>query len=189
MKLNKREKLLFIFTVVAVFLGVLSQTSFIDFVKSLAISSEELTGEIIKFKNDQEKLIKGEEIKKQYKEIEDQFPQLEKGQKAEHVFSEEINKLCKTLGFQYPTIDPPERTNIEDVEEYQFITLNIRTNGDLASVAKLIKGFSDKKLIIKEINLKSPIDNNNVNVMIKVARIAKAEEDDGKSAKKTKVRR
>lgn len=181
--------MLFYFTIIALAIWGLSYTPIIETFKSITSSGADLEREIDIFKKNQEKLSKGESIQKLYKEIEDQFPAAQKGQKPDHAFSEDIDRLCKSLGFLYPTIDPPTRENIEDVEEYQFITLNVRTSGDLAAVSKLLKGFADKKLIIKEINLKSAIDNNTVHTMVKVARIAKAEQDDEAAKKKRRLKK
>lgn len=189
MKLSKREKTLFIATVVAVLLGVLSQTPLLQTAQALKTSQSDVDSAIKTFKNDQERLAAGADIIKQYKEIEDQFPQLKQGQKAEYQFSEDVDRLCKSLDFKYPTIDPPERQDIPDVEEYQFITVNVRTSGKFSSVSKLLKGFAEKKLIIKEVNLKHTIDNDNVHIIVRVARIAKAEKADDNAKKKTSLRK
>jgi len=186
---SKREKTLLSLTIVIALVGILLQTGAIDYIQNLTTSSGQLDNELATYRKNQEQLSRREFIEKQYKEIEDQFPALEKGQKPEHVFSEDIDRLCKTLGFNYPVIEPPDREDIENVDEYQFITLQVRTSGNLDSIAKLLKGFAEKKLIIKEITLRSTLDSDVIHAVIKLARIAKVDKEEEAKKQKKKVRK
>ena len=117
-----------------------------------------------------------ERIERAYREIEDQLPKREPGRNPAHQFSEEVDTLCSQLGFANPTIEPAKEKPIEDVEDYRFILLTVKTEGDFRSITRLLKGFDNKSLLIRELALNSYLDRDRVRVAVTVARIVKADE-------------
>lgn len=100
---------------------------------------------------------------------------------AEKEFSEFVADLCKQLGFRYPRIQPPEKEEIEGVEDYEFITLTVDAKGNLSNVSKLLKGFEQQAVLIRDLSLGSTLDRPDIDVSITVARLVKSEPEEEKN--------
>lgn len=175
MKINlrKREQLLIIVTVLLGTFVLLYQVGFSKLYHSLAITSSELEKQKTLFSDYLNQFSRKSKIEQEYKEIEAQFPLPAPDRKPAQQFSEEVDALCRQLGFSYPNIEPPKDELIENVDDYKFITLTIRVEGPLKNIAQLLNGFHTRALLIRELNLSSARDQDRITAIITAARIAK----------------
>jgi hypothetical protein len=188
-RMSKREKLLMIVTVVAAMGAILYQFGFSKIYEAFSSTA----GELAEMEQTYEEYVKNldtkEKIEAAYREIEDQFPKPEKDKSPDKQFSEDIAALCSKLGFNYPKIDPPKDEEIEGVDDYKFITITIVTRDKLESIAKMLKSFAAKSLLIKDLSLSTSLDSDQVIVTVTVARIAKVPESEIKRISKEKSSR
>jgi hypothetical protein len=189
MKISKREQLLMVATLSVAAVALIYQFGFSRIYEAFSSTAGQLaTAE--KTYNEYVSVWKTrDQIEAAYSEIEGQFPKAEKDKSPDKQFSEDIARLCADLGFSYPKIQPPKDEQIEEVDDYKFITITIMTNEKIDRVAKLLNGFAQKSLLIKELNLVSVPDSDLITVTVTVARIAKVPESEVRAAAKEKPTR
>jgi hypothetical protein len=188
MKMSKREQVLMIATLAVAAIALLYQFGFSRVYEAFSSTARELAAGEETYKEYVENLKTRDKIEAAYREIEDQFPKTEKNKTPDKQFSEDIASLCSELGFKYPKIQPPKDEEIEEVDDYKFITITVVTRDKLESVAKMLKGFAARSLLIKELTLSTSLDSDLITVSATVARIAKVPEDELKAAAKEKPR-
>ena len=173
--MNKREKILGLIVLVLVS-GLLLYKVGITRVYQMGVSFGN-TGDLEKlraiYKRSKKFLEKEEKIRKDYEDVigKDTTPSADSAKDPQKVFSEFVADLCRRLGFAYPRIDPPKYEPIENVDDYSFVTLDVHTNGNMESLSKLLKGFDHEAVLIRELDLRSIMDNPKIDVTITVARM------------------
>jgi hypothetical protein len=175
MRISGRERMLLIVTGTVICAAIVYRFGIGSIYESLRSSSEQLGTVEKTYQRYVKQLDQRDRIERAYGEIEDQFPKRDPGHDPAHQFSEEVDALCSQLGFANPNIEPAKERPIEDVEDYRFILLTIKTEGDFASVVRLLKGFDSKSLLIRELTLNSYLDQDRLRIAVTVARIVKAE--------------
>ncbi len=176
MTLNNREKVLMIATLVAVFGAAVYSFGLGDFLDNLSNQGEQLQIGEKRYVENLETLQKGADIQRRYRELEKHMPQAE-GKRPDMVFTEEIHDLCRSLGIKMPQLDPAEYEEIEGIEEHEFITVRLRTEGSLDTIVKLLKAFESRGLLFREVNLMGVRDQDLVRARVTLARIVKVPED------------
>ena len=176
MKISGREKMLLVVTCVIVCAVIVYKFGINRIYEGLRFSTEQLQSAENTYQRYVRQMEHRKRIEREYNEIEDQFPTPEAGRDPAHQFSEEIDMLCSQLGFANPTIEPAKEKPIEDVEDYRFILLTVKTEGDFSSITRMLKGFDNKSLLIRELALNNYPDKDRVRVAVTVARIVKADE-------------
>ncbi len=176
MKISSRERILLVIVGVFVCAAIVYKFGITRVYEGFRSSAEQLRTVEKTYQRYVRQMEQRERIERAYSDIEDQFPKREPGRNQAHQFSEEVDTLCSQLGFANPTIEPTKERPIEDVEDYRFILLTVKTEGDFRSITKLLKGFDSKSLLIRELTLNSYLDRDRVRVAVTVARIVKADE-------------
>jgi hypothetical protein len=189
MRISKREQILMVATITVALVALLYQFGFSRIYEAFSSTAGELASAEKTYNEYVSVLKTRDQIEAAYRDIEDQFPKAEKDKSPDKQFSEDIARLCSSLGFSYPKIQPPRDEQIEEVDDYKFITITVVTNEKLDNVAKLLKGFASRSLLIKELNLSSGLDSDLVTVTVTVARIAKVPESEVKAAAKERPAR
>jgi hypothetical protein len=187
MTLNNREKVLMIATLVAVFGAAVYSFGLGDFLDNLSSQGEQLDIGEKRYVENLETLQKGADIQRRYRELERHMPHAE-GKRADMVFTEEIHDLCRSLGINMPQLDPAEYEEIEGIEEHEFITVRLRTDGSLDTIVKLLKAFESRGLLFREVNLLGVRDQDLVRARVTLARIVKVPEDVLKARQEEKRR-
>jgi hypothetical protein len=146
--------------------------------KVLAVRTDNLNTARKTYEDCAEKMKKKEEIISAYREVvggEKISGSAKKDTDQTKEFSEFVFDLSRRLGFLYPRIDPSKTEPIVGVNDYSFITLAVDTSGDLSSVSKLLKGFDREAVLIRDLDLRSRLDNPNLDITINVARLVQVE--------------
>ncbi len=176
MKISGRERILMVVVGVFMCAAIVYKFGITRVYEGFRFSTEQLQTVEKTYQRYVRQMEQRERIERAYTEIEDQFPKHEPGRNPAHQFSEEVDTLCSQLGFANPTIEPAKEKPIENVEDYRFILLTVKTEGDFRSITKLLKGFDSKSLLIRELALISYLDRDRIRVAVTVARIVKADE-------------
>ncbi len=177
--MNKREKILAGIIILFLLVWGLFKLGIARAYEAIATRSGKLSTLQQTYEKYQEYMTKEEQIKKRYYELfpTDKNPGLSTSSDPQKEFSEFVADLCKRLGFAYPTIEPPKMEPIEKVEEYAFITLVIRTQGELEGISKLLKGFEREHVLIRNIEMTSFLDAPRIEAVISVARMVQVQTD------------
>lgn len=176
MKISGRERILMVVVGVLVCAAIVYKFGITRVYEGFRFSAEQLHTVEKTYQRYVRQMEQRERIERAYTEIEDQFPKHDPGRNPAHQFSEEVDALCSQLGFANPTIEPAKEKPIENVEDYRFILLTVKTEGDFRSIIKLLKGFDSKSLLIRQLTLTSYLDRDRIRVAVTVARIVKADE-------------
>lgn len=185
---KKRERFLMIATIVVGIFALLYQFVFSGIYEQIATTSEELEYQKNLFNQYIAQYKRKNIIENAYKEIEVKFPQPQADKKPEQQFTEDIDLMCTKLGFTRRNIEPPKNALIENVDDYKFITVTLRVEGTLKDIAKLLKEFHRNALLIKELNLTSRLDSDEISAVITAARIAKLTPEELEELKKSTKR-
>ena len=175
--MNKREKILAGIILLFLLVWVLYKVGITRVYDTISTRTSKLSSLKQTYEKYQEYMTKEDQIKKKYYEIfpADKNPGLSSTSDPQKEFSEFVADLCKRLGFGYPTIEPPKMEPIENVAEYTFITLVIRTQGEMEGISKLLKGFDREHVLIRNIELSSFLDASRIEAVISVARLVQVE--------------
>jgi len=172
--LSRREKFLggtIIFILLGWFIG---RYAVYEIYRVLAVRADNLNTARKTYEDYAEKMKKKDEIINAYREVvggEKISGSAKKETDQTKEFSEFVFDLSRRIGFTYPRIDPSKTEPIVGVNDYSFITLAIDTSGDLSSVSKLLKGFDHEAVLIRDLDIRSRLDNPILDVTINVARL------------------
>ncbi|MCX7000093.1 MAG: hypothetical protein NT106_07345 [Candidatus Sumerlaeota bacterium] len=174
MNLSRREKMLG-GAILFILLGwLIGRYAVYEIYKVLAVRTDNLNTARKTYEDCAEKMKKKEEIISAYREVvggEKISGSAKKDTDQTKEFSEFVFDLSRRIGFIYPIIDPSKTEPIMGVNDYSFITLAVNTNGDLSNVSKLLKGFDREAVLIRDLDVRSRLDNPNLDVTINVARL------------------
>lgn len=175
--MNKREKILGGSSLLLVLGLIFYQFGFSSVYEKISFDSSDLDNLKQTHEKYQGYMKKENQIRKKYNEIvgKDKNPGENTGKDPQKEFSEFVSELCKRLDFKYPRIDPPKIAPIDNVDDYAFVTLDINTNGDIQSISKLLKGFDREAVLIRELTIRSRLDNPVLDLTITVARMVQVE--------------
>jgi len=170
---NKREKILAGIIILFLMVWVLYKVGIARVYETVSTRTGKLSSLKQTYEKYQEYMTKEDQIKKKYQELfpTDKSPGLSPTSDPQKEFSEFVAELCKRLGFAYPTIEPPKIEPIEKVEDYAFITLVIRTQGEMEGISKLLKGFDREHVLVRNIEMTSFLDASRIEAVISVARM------------------
>lgn len=189
MNIKQREKILLIITLVVACFVILYQLGFSKLYDQLARTSSELEQQKKIFTDYLLQFNRKAEIEQAYAEIESQFPPASPDKKPAQQFSEDVDALCRQLGFYAPNIEPPKDELIPEVNDYKFITLVVHVEGPMSDIANLLKGFHRKALLINKLTLTAARDQDRISATITAARIAKLTPEDMELLKKRSTTR
>lgn len=175
MKISKRERIILIITIIVVIGGIGSQFGVSNFFASFATTIGELGQKQQVYESYLKQLDKMPAIQKNYRSIERQFAKNSPNKSADQIFTEDIESLCNKLQLGFPRIEPPLQAIIENVDNYNEISLTVHASGDLQKIVRLLKGFNEASLIITALKISSPLDRNIMDIDVTVARITKVE--------------
>lgn len=183
--MNKREKILAGIIILFLLVWALYKVGITRVYATVSTRTGKLTSLKQTYEKCQEYMTKEDQIQQRYKELfpTDKNPGLSASSDPQKEFSEFVADLCKRLGFTYPTIEPPKMESIEKAEEYAFITLVIRTQGEMESISKLLKGFDREHVLVRNIELSSFLDASRIEAVITVARMVQVQPEKKGKAK------
>ena len=190
MAISKREKKLLVITITALSLWVAYNFGAQDLLDKFTDVMTNLEVEQTTYESNISKVKEGEELLIAYRQIEAPFLALAKKKKPEAAFDAEVSDLCKAVGFEAPNIRPAKREVIEGVYDYEFLTLVVeKLTGKYDAISKLLKGFYQRSLIIRNLDLRNKMDSDEVILTIDLARIVRskeAEREDRKELRRTR---
>jgi hypothetical protein len=88
------------------------------------------------------------------------------------VFQDYVHNLARQRGFDYPNIRS-DSEDIDGVEDYQFLSVVLRTEGPFDNTIQLLRDFERSGLLIRDVDLRGSRDRDLVNSRITVSRIAR----------------
>jgi len=166
-----------ILTVAALIGGMIYSFGLGDFFDQFTSQTDQLDVAEKEYVEAIETLQEAPEIEKRYHEIESQVPTSAGGKRIDMAFTEEVVSLCRTLGITVPRLEPAQYEEIEGVEDYEFITVELRTEGNLDTMVKLLKAFQERGLLFREVDLRNTQDSDLINARVILARMAPVPED------------
>jgi hypothetical protein len=86
-------------------------------------------------------------------------------------FTQEVYDISQKLGFQFPAL----RANGEDIEgvdEYELLSVAVRTNGSFKDTVALLRAYDEAGFIFRELDLRASRDRDIIETTVVVARIA-----------------
>ena len=86
-------------------------------------------------------------------------------------FQSEVYDISKTLGFQFPPIRATAE-DIEGIDEYQLLSVGIKTQGSFEDTVKLLRSYDEAGLIFREVELRGARDRDVIDTSVVVSRIA-----------------
>lgn len=175
--LKKREKVLMSLTLVAMLGAVVYSFGLGDYLDQFTSQTDRLESGQKNYVEAIATLQEEGEIEQRYQGIESQVPAAAGGKRLDMVFTEEIVAICRSLGISVPQLDPAEYEDIEGVEDFQFITARLRTEGNLDTVVKLLKAFQTRGLLFREVDLQNVQDQDVIRARVVLARMAPVPEN------------
>ena len=126
----------------------------------------------------QQKLLRTEaRVNREYDEIARSLPKAMEGKTPEAAFTEDVAAMCRELGITLPNINP-HKVAPADVEGYSYLILPISgINGDLGQITRILKRFSERNLLITDLNIRSAsLRKTAMPVSVSVAQIVRTED-------------
>ncbi len=125
-----------------------------------------------RFEDYRSQLERAADIVAEYNQLEARLPRSTEDRRPDLAFSDQLAQLCTDSGFPYPSIDPTRITSIEDVDDYELLSANLKLESKSADIARLLRVLHNNGLIIREMELRGTLDNDFVKARVNVSRIA-----------------
>lgn len=174
MSVNKREKTLLIVTLTLVSIWLVYSLWAQDIIDQYTSVSSSLDKAQQDYAEAADTIVNSLDLIKEYQEMVQFFPEKIGNQRPEAVFSEEIARLCREMGFYTPNLSPAKREPIENVVDFEFVTLIVKLSGDWSVIAKTLKAFQQRSFIVKTIRVQNKRNSLEVDTEIEVARLVKS---------------
>ena len=176
--MSKREKIILIVTVAVAVVALLYRFGLSGLADEISSTSERMTRAQQAYDEYQRQLDKQSAIEGDYRKIEGQFSTTDPNRKPDQAFTEDVARLCRELGLNYPRIEPVQDAEIPEVDEYKFMTVEVKSSGDLEQFVKLLKGFEQRSLLITALKITHPPNAPSFILSVTVARIVKLTPDE-----------
>ncbi|MBI1290397.1 hypothetical protein GC173_04045 [bacterium] len=170
--MKPRERMLMMGTVAAVVIFAVFQFGLLDNVGgSTGAGAGDAAREEKLFKQNLRSLESIYDVRYRYSRI-GQIPSAENKELPPTLaFTSEVYDISQKLGFQFPPIRATAE-DIEGVEDYQLLSVGIKTQGTFADTVKLLRSYEDAGLIFRDVDLRSARDRDVIESSIVVSRIA-----------------
>ncbi len=169
--MQKREKILFIATVICVAVFAIMKMGLEEKLDTLLAGNSDTVALQKKFESDLDQVKEIYNIEKEFLAI-GRFPlDNDNNYRPAYAFADQVQKMCEDSGFPAPPIRP-EMEEIEGVDKYELINVTVKTEGSFNDTVKLLKTFDSNGLMIREVTLSSPRNREVVDATVKVSRIA-----------------
>lgn len=196
--MKTREKMLLGGTVAVLAIFVVIRFGVLDLsgfsLEGLAATEEDLVLAREDYRETRDHLNREDAIVAEYqRKVRERLQEEESRKDPRAALTEDVVDMCKEIGVELNRIEPAEVEEIEGVDDYEFITINVQYNKAWPQVVELLKAFDANWFLIKELKIISPIDRRNMNVDIRLARVVRISEEEkarrAEEEKKTKRRR
>lgn len=99
-------------------------------------------------------------------------------QSAKDAFQEDVNQLATQMLGSRPGLGVVTPEEMKDVPGFKLLSFEIRANGTLESIAKLLKAFDQRGYLIQQVGItQKNIDDPNLSLVLALARIVQIEEE------------
>lgn len=187
--LKPRERVLFGLTLAAVFGFLVYQFGLGGILDEFSDRAGKLQTEETEHTEAWETIKTGGDIVVRYSRVAGQLQGADSRLRPAQQFTEEVNEFCRSLGITNPRIDPVETQAIEGVEDYEYLILVLRTEGNLQTAMQLLKAFESKKLLFQGVELSGGRDRENVEIKLKISRLVSISEKEQKARERAKARK
>lgn len=171
--MNPRERVLFVLTIIALAIFAAWQFGLGDAVDNIGGGNASIAQQEREFKENLEALEGIYEIEKKYRRLGQSPLDAQSNKRPIDVFQEYVYQLARERGFPYPKNLRSDVEEIEEVEDYDLLTVYIQTEGTFANTVALLKDFEKAGLLLREVDLRGTRDRDEVVARVVVARIAK----------------
>ncbi len=168
------EKVLMGITIVAVLGYVGWKFGLEEMLSNSGTSDSQLVAAKEEFEENREVLGMRPLIERKFVEVE-QAPSNDRNIRPELAFQEEVTDISRRHGFTVRSIKA-DKEEIEGVDDYELINVEMRTEGKFDQTARLLKAFNEVGMMIRELELDTAIDRDLVETQIIVSRITEIQE-------------
>ncbi|GAB4316842.1 MAG: hypothetical protein Kow0059_09590 [Candidatus Sumerlaeia bacterium] len=177
MAINKREKRLLIVTIGLLGGWLVYSLGAQDLIDQFTAVNSSLKTARKEYEEKCQAIIASQDLIEEYRVIGDIFIR-RRGQydRPESIFSEDIANICRQMGFFTPNIEPARREPIEGVNDYEFLTMNVTLKGQHEPIAKVMKAFTQRNFIIRNLTVRNKTYSDELNVIIEVAGLVQTKE-------------
>jgi len=186
MKISKREKIIFIITVIVALLALFYTYGWNIFSKTFITGSSELSQKEKQYETYKKRIGKRELIEKEYDKIVGEYTgsPMNKFRKEEDIFSEDVAKICKEMNNPYPDISKSTDNPLEGVDNYKEITLTVSVNNNYENVMQLLKRFNKSSYLIKNLTIRCPTNKTILEFDIALSKIVKVDSSEQREKRK-----
>lgn len=177
MVINKREKRLLIATGIVVGLWLVYSLGAKDVVDEFAAVKSSLNSSRGEYERKCETILASQDMIDEYTKIGDIFIRKRGAyDRPEAIFGDDVDKICRQMGFFTPNIEPARREPIEGVNDYEFLTMNVTLKGQHEPISKVMKAFQQRNFIIRNLTVRNQTYSDQINVTIEVAGLVQTKE-------------
>lgn len=178
--MQKREKILLFATVLVVVLGLALRFSPDEWSLGGMMAAGDLGDTRETFRRYARTLEESEQIRRDYQEIDVNIPERVGGKSPGNTFMDELNNLLtRQFGVPNPEINPYKIVDIDDVEDYYFVEVQIALSGSPDQMIRLLERLEENRLLIREFSLISEgrRTGDRATLNVTVARLVKHDEE------------
>ena len=180
--MKRREQFLAIITVVAL-IGAVAYRMMPTGGGLSALTSGDLDSSRTTFQEFHRLLEDGPEIRERFERVAARFPERHPNRTPRATFTDELTALLKEKGWPNPTLSPAREIEIDDVDDFYYIDLDVQVAGPFAKMINLLITFQQTGLLIKSFDFQIQRidldrDRDMVQMDVTVSRLAKWDEDE-----------
>lgn len=172
--MNPREKAIFAITMICLVVFIGYQFGAFENLENLGANSR-VENRKKDFQDNLEELEEYLVVARKYRSL-GQSP-LDQGSDERPVtaFENFVYQLAEENGFKFPQFRSSAE-DIEGAEEYEFLTVNIRTEGPFENTLNLLKDFERNGMLIREMDIRNTRDRDLIVSRVTVARVARKQD-------------
>jgi len=179
--ISRRERTILIVTVALAVMALVYHLGLSSVLSALGDEREQLRQEKETYERYIADLRREDEVATDIAQLEKRYPMTDQRLKE---FTATIDEAFKAAGMT-AAISPAEQEEIAGAEDYGFVTLHITSAGTIESVVRVLNYFDRQAILIKELKLTTGVDQNMIQVDVRVSQMIKISEE----MKEKKVKR
>lgn len=178
--MNRREQILTILTVVVVGGALLFQFVLAPMLEGGGAMTTVQAGDLDRirntFRNHVEKLEKSGGIRQEFEQFGFSAAAADAGPNAGDIFRDELFELLTSrLGVSTPQISPADEFEIPNVEEYNFVEVEVQVSDTYPEIINLLRNMESRGLLIRRVKIeqRNRRDPETIELEVDVARLVK----------------
>jgi C-terminal processing protease CtpA/Prc len=168
--MSRRERTILIVTIVVGAVALVYRFGLQDVFNTLTSASDQLAQEEKTYREYIQDLKRKDAVDRDYQKLERSYSIGLQGTKE---FTGGIEQNFAAFGMTGTRYDPPEEALVEGAEDYGYVKLRIRCDGEIEMIRKMLTLFDKQALLVEELKLTGQLDFPRIGVDVRVSQIVK----------------